>query len=1152
MHLLKKRATIFIDYRSFLCLENAAKNVLFILEICTFHFRDYIFYFLTFMVVGMSYSNILAQDNGNVSFDALLQEGSLPVQFTNDSIYPWTIGEDGVATSGNVGVAYSSSSLLFSYESEYQTELTFSWLNYSSSNHTLKVYVDGAYYANYTSSSWGSKRLYIPKGTHIVEFKDSIMNSTSTSRYSQLKQIKITEIKELESVVLSTNSKPLTFKNDSVFPWILNDGYISSTNYGTANSASRFSTSFTIDTPSKFAFSYALTGNSSGTGYHYLRFNINGVQYSSNYGNDGTYYRKSVLLEPGDYTIEWVDTIYNTTNEYVSHIKNIELSDNWLNIEVSTPGTLGVEVLYQVDVLNDVELLKVVGTINETDWTSIKNMKNLIGLDLSEARFDAVPDYAFDGLNRLSNVELPEGMKTIGEYAFKSTSILNIDIPNSVTSLGKDAFAGTPVRTVNFTAESQLQLIGYRCFYQCSSLVELIMPNTVTSLDTYNSSSAYTFYDCTSLRRLHFSDAIIAIPGYTCYECNNLTDVHLPQNLNTIQAYAFYKTSSLHTLVLPESLRSIERGAFVSSGLDSLILPIKLKTLYGSGSYDGAFYNCDNLKYIELPSNISSYNGIFAECGAIQTVVCKSATPPVITNDPFSDGPAKSNITLIVPSFAVANYKLDTYWCQFGNIQEIDVDLDYWRISGDLMLTNNRRMNGTPDIDLYYGGRLTVGGNAPMAVGDMKVFVSEGNLCCLLNSCEQFTVDSLTTCYSVSSGTWCFFTPLHDVKLSDITHSANASYVFRYYNAANRATSGSGNSWQNVVSDKLIAGQGYIFHCNADGAIYLPATQEAKNNVLVTSEVTKTLETHEAENTANANWNYVGNPYPCYYDIYYMDFTAPITVWNSSSRTYQAYSITDDDYVLRPMQSFFVQKPAAVDNIVFRPEGRQISSTVNRASYAPAKRKNAGITRHIYNLEISGSDAFSDQTRIVLNETKSLAYEMECDASKFMSMDTSAPQIFTIDAEDNRLAINERPKADGAIRLGISAGTAGTYTIAATRADGDLVLYDAETGTTTDLATESYTFETEAGESVHRFTLNAKPRTTTDIASTVEESNIVVSGAQGIITINGANDADIKVFTVSGALIHTVENATTTCTINVEKGVYVVAVNGEFYKTVVL
>ena len=131
----------------------------------------------------------------------------------------------------------------------------------------------------------------------------------------------------------------------------------------------------------------------------------------------------------------------------------------------------------------------------------------------------------------------------------------------------------------------------------------------------------------------------------------------------------------------------------------------------------------------------------------------------------------------------------------------------------------------------------------------------------------------------------------------------------------------------------------------------MPSETAGHNQVLSTNDVTTKLEAYESTASANKNWNYVGNPYPAYYDIYYMDFTAPVTVWTGN--TYKAYSIVDDEFVLRPMQSFFVQKPDAVDNIIFHKEGRQMTSGIERASSTKVRAKaSANVSRKFFNLEI--------------------------------------------------------------------------------------------------------------------------------------------------------------------------------------------------------
>lgn len=1069
---------------------------------------------------------------------AIVTRSDVDLTFTNDETYPWTINGNEIKN-GNCGIKNSTSTLTVTYKSNYTTEFYYGCTFNNYSNHFRTTYVDGKIIT--------SQRFFIEPGEHVIVFKDSIGNSTSTSNYYYITNLWVKEIQPLETAVLSENSQPLTFKNDGEWPWTIEDGYIQNSNYGIANSASKFSTTFTITEPSKFSFyssTYYYDSNNSASTYYtdqYFDFKINGIRYMGrNYGAGTT----NLLLEPGEYTMEWCDTLYSQSYKYISRVSNIELSSNWIDVELSTPGTLGVEVLYKVDVLNDVELLKVKGTLNEVDWTNINQMKNLIGLDLTEAKFDVVPEKAFYGLSRLSSVKLPEGVKTIGASAFVGTQLLNIDIPSSVTSIGTSAFSQTRVRTVNFKEDSQLQSIGYNAFYRCTSLQEFIMPNTVTNL-LINNENSNTFQECTSLKKLVFSNSITTIPYNTCYGCIAMEELYLPQNIVTIKEQAFSDCYKLRRIDLPSSLKTISRHAFYQCGLDSVRLPLKLSSLAHS-----SFRNCDNLKYVELPSYIGTYSSVFSGCISIQTVVCPSATPPAVSDDPFSDGRAKSAITLKVPSFAVVNYKLDPYWYQFGSIVEGD-DIDYWKITSELSLTNNRRMNGEPDIDLYYGGKLRVGGNAPMPTAGFNYYVSEGNPGCLINDCPDMTAENLSTKFSVSADTWYFFTPIHDIDLTKVSHSANASYVFRYYDSASRGTNGTGSSWKNVDTGKLVAGQGYIFRCNAAGVITLPAEAAVHEQFFNTEDLTTPLYAYESTASANRNWNYVGNPFPAYFDVYYMDFTAPITVWTGS--TYKAYSIVDDNYVLRPMQSFFVQKPDEIDKIIFHKEGRQFTSTVSRASYSsPRAMATEDGNRFLFDIQISNEEDMIDETRVVINDKALCAYEIEKDASKFMTMENGVPQLFTLDADGNTYAINERPVEDGNVALGYRAAQSGFYTISIVKAAGSVLLYDKKMNKTVDLTTQDYTFYSEATETVDdtRFTLIFGNFIPTGI-SNADQTRTSVTASSGCIEINGAEGQSVMVLSTDGRCVYNGTLKKDALRVDVANGAYIVKVADTAVKTVV-
>lgn len=1119
--------------------------------------------------------------------DAIVTRSDVELTFTNDETYPWTIEGDYIKN-GNCGVKNSTSIIKLAYNSEYKTELSFDWLRYNASSHDeLRIYVDGVFKGSTSSSSYNNRRMYVEPGEHEIMFRDSIGNSTNTNNYSYIKNLQIEEIKPLESTVLTENSQPLTFVNDGAFPWTIEDGYIQNSNYGTANSIAEFSTTFTVETPSKFSFERQVTpyntyyDSKTGTSpsYQHLHVTINGDKKFTAW-NTPNWTEYSILLPKGTYTVEWKDTIANTTGAYYSRVRNVELSSNWIEVDVgNNPGTLGVEVLYKVNVLDDVELMKVSGRVGASDWAAIKQMKNLLALDLTDAKFDALPNNAFDGMSRLSSVRLPEGMKTIGEYAFRGTQLHDVNIPSTVTTIGQYAFyrtliqsidvassvktinqfafAESQLRTINFDEDSQLEYIGYAAFDQCASLQEFIMPNSVKTLGTSGSdnywdergyvvyySPAYIFSHCFSLKKLHFSDLLTSIPAYTCNNCTGLEEIHLPNNVNEIGHNAFRGNSNLKSVEFPQSLRTIGRCSFIGCGLESVKLPVTLSMIEGY-----AFQDCGKLKYVELPSYIGSYNINFYNCDAIETVVCQSATPPAILNDPFSEGRNKSEITLVVPSFAVVNYKLDPYWYQFGSIVEGD-DIDYWKITGPLSLINNRRMNGKPDIDLYDGGKLTVGGAAPMEVGQLNYYGNENNPANLLNDCPAMSADGISTMFYFDANRWYFITPAHDVDLSKVSHTANASYVFRYYDGQNRAMNGTGASWKNVEDGMLHAGQGYIFQCNASGHIIMPAEAGAHSQILTTSDVTRQLTAYESATSANKSWNYVGNPYPCYYDIYYMDFTAPITVWTGS--TYKAYSIVDDNLVLRPMQSFFVQKPDEVDAIIFHKEGRQVTTTIDRASYAKtARASKSNGDRKFFNLKIT-DDITEDETRIVVNEKAALKYEIERDASKFMSMDTNVPQLLTMDNDGNSYAINERPIADGTVTLGYFAVKAGFYTISAAKADGEIVLYDKVMNKYINLSEQDYTFQTEAtgGVNTSRFTLILNvDNTATAISNAAADGSVSVSAADGAIIIN-ADNAEAVIYTVDGRFIRSVAVNGTTI-VNVSNGSYIVKVNDTTFKTVV-
>jgi hypothetical protein len=362
-----------------------------------------------------------------------------------------------------------------------------------------------------------------------------------------------------------------------------------------------------------------------------------------------------------------------------------------------------------------------------------------------------------------------------------------------------------------------------------------------------------------------------------------------------------------------------------------------------------------------------------------------------------------------------------------------------------------------------------------------------------------------------------------------------------------------------MTGDSILrAGEGYIWQSsrcdNNDvwqnwSGFHVPAMDNGnKNMIFANSDREITLNEYQSEFSHNRSWNLVGNPYPSYYDIRYMDFAAPITVWSSRNATYYAYSPVDDEFVLSPGEAFFVQRPVDLGTITFVAEGRQTDRVV-RAD-AETKDREVGVdVRQVFNLTLSGDGTKGDRTRFIINPVAACDYDMSMDASKFMSSDASAPQLYTIEGNVH-FAINERPMGSGNISLGAYFGCKGVYTIALnTKVQGsNVVLIDNLTSVETDLMNDSYTLDAESGVAEGRFEIRLSAIGDNDSATGIDgaNANASVKAVDGQIVVDLSASAYIEVYKVDGTRV--AATAAASATFDVEPGIYMVKVQNAVHK----
>ena len=168
-----------------------------------------------------------------------------------------------------------------------------------------------------------------------------------------------------------------------------------------------------------------------------------------------------------------------------------------------------------------------------------------------------------------------------------------------------------------------------------------------------------------------------------------------------------------------------------------------------------------------------------------------------------------------------------------------------------------------------------------------------------------------------------------------------------------------------------------------------------------------------------------------------------------------------------PFESFFIQCPLNANEVVFGTNGRQHSSGLSAENQVLKAKAIGDAGRHVHNFTLSDG-TYTDQCRIVVNEAASASYEMDKDASKFMSTNADVPQIYSV-GSGVAYAINEMPLGEGIVPIAIYAGNNIKLTLhyeAGANAMDEVVLVDAKEGRSYELTDGDVELSVEAGSIV--------------------------------------------------------------------------------------
>lgn len=799
-------------------------------------------------------------------------------------------------------------------------------------------------------------------------------------------------------------------------------------------------------------------------------------------------------LDEGEHVLELTHYhFYYLSNSYsqvlsIGNIRFQNLDSQYMTINLSAPGTLGVEALALVNTLPDMRYLRLTGKMNAADWNTISNMTGLWAIDMKDVDITAIPASAF-AKTSLRFIEFPAQLKTIGEkafyerslvgrlvlpesldsiysYAFYKNFLTEVIIPANVKYIGGYAFNDND-RLTSVTLGCGLTEISNYCFNSCEKLAVVKGGENVKTIE----SGAFNY--CSELRSV--SDlAPVTVGGSAFYCCKKLENFNF-SNAKTLKSEAYRECNTLTDVDLT-TVETIGTRCFITcTGLKKVVLGNNISRIN-----EYAFTDCNALEELHIGSSVSNLDSrcFYTTSSSLKKVYVTAPAPPSVYNNtsyyPFY---STSGVTLYVPEYAMVSYKLDNYWSKFTKVEPNPNTPDKVNIYKKLELTSNARIPNSPDIYIGKGGSLIVNGDNAQAFGKYTQYMNIGETSSsLISRCKEMTSTSSQFDFFIAAtsgyGYWYYLCMPFDVKRSDIILPEGTAIAVRYYDSESRATNGASGNWKDVSADAVLqTGKGYIFRSSKEGDVGFPATEETHNAIFRSEAITTPLVEYAAEESANAGWNLVGNPYPCFYDIYYMDFAAPITTWDVDNRTYKAYSATDDNFVLSPLQAFFVQKPALVDAIIFQPAGRQINKTIDHSALAMRRAaRSKQVQRKLVDVALTCTDR-TDRTRVVVNANASDDFCADNDAVKMMAYE-GTPQIYTIAGAD-QLAVNEGAHRSGSVALGMYLPADDVYTIAIDRHELGAKLLDY--GVEVEMP---YTFSAAEGYADDRFTFTFETTTT--------------------------------------------------------------------------
>lgn len=237
----------------------------------------------------------------------------------------------------------------------------------------------------------------------------------------------------------------------------------------------------------------------------------------------------------------------------------------------------------------------------------------------------------------LESVTLPAGTRKIGASAFYNSTLHSVHNMESVDSIGPNAFAFTrnltdiSIKNVAYLGRGcfdnsgiksvalsdRLTAIDVETFHSCQQLESIAIPGTAASI------GESAFYGCSKLQRVVIGEGTKRIDARDFGECRQLADITMPSTLEGIGRDAFDATPWLARQTAEDGIVYIK--SIVYKATDALRGAENVAIKEGTTAIgDGAFAELD-LKAVSLPASLRVIGSQAFKNNPISTVTLPGA-----------------------------------------------------------------------------------------------------------------------------------------------------------------------------------------------------------------------------------------------------------------------------------------------------------------------------------------------------------------------------------------------------------------------------------------------------------------------------------------------------------------------------------------------